>query len=366
MTPMPPFFNSLSMRSFFYASTARITTASIVMVLAGCGSDDSVTQESLSAEPEAVRVGLLTVIAQPFIHRFSTQGNIETDRNTILTAEFAGLIESVEMREGESVRKGDALIRINTDVLDRSMSELQTQLDLAADLFNRQERLWKQSIGSELEFMQARTQLEALEKGMATLLEQRDMAVVRAPFDGILDRCLGKVGEMALPGSPLARVIDLRNLYVRASVSDHYAARVSKDMPAQVIVSDIDTIETRIGRVGQFINPANRTLELTLPLPDGTAFLPNMYASVWLQDVSIDSAKVIPSALIQQDIEGADYVFVAITTDEGLIAAKRFLDVGIGSGNDMLIEGGLEFGDQVVSIGGSRIVEGQRIRAISE
>jgi hypothetical protein len=138
-----------------------------------------------------------------------------------------------------------------------------------------------------------------------------EMAVMRAPFAGVVDRCLAKTGEFAVPGAPLVRIVDLREMYVRASVSDHYAGKVNKGMSAEVIVSGVDTILTNVGRVGQFINPSNRTLEISLPLPQGSKFLPNMYASVWLQDLGLDSAVVLPSALVQQDINGD--LFMSLT-----------------------------------------------------
>ena len=359
------------MPSFF---SLRLTGFLLVLssaVFMSCGSSETaepvVDESAVRTKSKGMAVAVFDVQPEAFSHRFSIQGNVETDMNSILTAEFAGLIEEVMVSEGAQVREGDVLIRINTDVLNRSMAELQSQLDLATELFNRQERLWKQNIGSELDFMQAQNQKITLENSMKTLLEQMDMAMIRAPFDGVLDRCLAKTGEMAMPGSPLARVIDLRNMYVRASVSDQYAGRVSKGMPAEVIVSGVDTLATKIGRVGQFINPANRTLELTLPLPRGSALLPNMYASVWLQDVALDSAVVLPSALIQQDIEGQDYVFVAVSQQDGSVRAeKRSLNVGMGSGDSMLIQGGLLFGDRVVSKGATRIVSGQIIRIIGE
>ena len=132
-------------------------------------------------------------------------------------------------------------------------------------------------------------------------------------------------------------------------------------------MSGVDTLATEVGRVGQFINPANRTLELTLPLPRGSALLPNMFASVWLQDLSLDSAVVVTSSLIQKDIEGQDYVFVAVSQPEGaFVAEKRNLTVGMGSGDSMLIQGGLAFGDRVISKGANRIINGQNIRIIGE
>ncbi|HBP45166.1 MAG TPA: hypothetical protein DD635_04645, partial [Flavobacteriales bacterium] len=137
-------------------------------------------------------------------------------------------------------------------------------------------------------------------------------------------------------------------------------------MPAMVIVTGVDTIETSVGRVGQFINPANRTLEITLSLPEGTSFLPNMFASVWLEDISIDSALVLPSSLVQQDINGDDFVFVAVGEGAERTVEKRLLEIGMSSGDVMMVEGGLSFGQDVISKGASRVVTGQAVSIIEE
>jgi len=333
----------------------------------GCGaSAEPSSDETAPVESRLVNVAVEVLTPQPFTHRFSVQGNVETDRNALLTTEFGGRIESVLVREGAQVNAGAALVKVDTDVIDRSIAELQTQLELAQVVFERQERLWNQDIGSEIEFLQAKTQLESLQRSMATLNEQKDMAVMRAPFDGVVDRCLAKTGEFAVPGAPLVRIVNLRDMKVRAMVSDHYAGRISKGMPATVIVSGVDTIETRVGRVGQFINPANRTLEITLPLPEGTNFLPNMFASVWLEDLNLDSALVLPSSLIQQDINGDEFVFVAEGSGATRTVVKHVLETGMGSGDDLLVTAGLDFGQSIISKGATRVVVGQQVNIIAE
>ena len=335
----------------------------------GCGEAEAPTEATAtSAAAKSVQVGVLPLTPQPFTHRFSVQGNVETDRNALLTSEFGGRIEDVYVREGAQVAMGDPLVKVDTDVIERSMAELKTQLELAEVVFERQQRLWDQEIGSEIEYLQAKTQLESLERSMETLSEQKDMAVMRAPFAGVVDRCLAKTGEFAVPGAPLVRIVNLSDMKVRAMVSDHYAGQINKGMPAMVIVSGVDTIETTVGRVGQFINPANRTLAITLPLPEGTAFLPNMFASVWLEDVNLDSALVLPSSLVQQDINGDDFVFVAAGEGEGAerTVEKRVLEMGMGSGDIMLVERGLSFGQDVISKGATRVVAGQTVSIIQE
>jgi len=343
----------------------------LAVTLTGCGSSETEAGESSESNESAkasglFKVGVTNISPQAFTHRFSVQGNVETDRNALLTTEFGGAIEEVMVREGQQVSEGTPLVRVNTDVMQRSVAELQTQLELAQAVFERQERLWEQNIGSEVEFLQAKTQLESLQRSLQTLEEQMEMAVMRAPFAGVVDRCLAKSGEFAIPGAPLVRIVDLKDMYVRASVSDHYAGKVSKGMPAEVIVSGVDSMRTKVGRVGQFINPANRTLEISLPLPDGNKFLPNMYASVWLQDLSLDSAMVLPSALVQQDINGDEFVYVAEGQGDARIVRKTLIASGMGSGDDLLITSGLSFGDDVISRGANRVVEGQEVNLIAD
>ena len=331
------------------------------LVAAGCGGGEAAPEQAAETRDLRASVTVRKLMPQPFEHRFAVQGNVETDRNALVTAEFSGLVEDILVEEGSRVREGQALIRLNTDMIDRSESELQTQLNLATDLFDRQQRLWNEGIGSEVEFLQLKAQKEALEKSLATLSEQRDMAVVRAPFSGILDRVFTKRGELAAPGVPMARVIDLDGMYVRAMVSDHYAGALHTGMPAMVAVEGVEEVATSIGRVGSFINPANRTIEITIPLPDGSAFLPNMFANVWLQDLALDSAVVLPSSLVQQDVSGRDFVFVV---DGAGTAEKRVIELGVSSGDEVLVERGLAWNEQVVEKGASRIVAGESVRIL--
>ena len=346
---------------------ATLGWASALALVAGCGAqgESEAAATSPTSSPVAgdvMQVSLLRIEAQEFVHAFSVQGNVETDRNATVMPEFSGLIEKLEVREGDRVKSGQILARINSDVLRRSEAELRTQLTLAADLYDRQERLWKQGLGSEVQYLQAKTQKEVLERSLETLQEQMAKAVVRAPFSGVVDRIFVKEGEMAAPGMPFARVIDLRDLFVRADLSDHYIPHVQRGTPATVIVSGIDTVRTRVDRVGSFIQPSNRTIEITLPLPAGSKFLPNMFASVRIEDVRVKEAVVLPSSRIQQDMEGRDYVFVAKGDGPERTVEKRVIQVGLGAGDQMQVLEGLAFGEEIVDQGATRVVDGQSVR----
>ena len=321
----------------------------------GEGADDT-KGESTSL----TRVGLLHVKEAPFTHSFAVQGNVETDRIANVLPEFAGVVTKVLAEEGDQVRAGQELVRLNADVLIKQRAELEIQLDLAKTLFERQERLWNKEIGSEVDYLQARTSVEALERSLATLDEQLDKAVIRAPFDGVLDRVFVNMGEMASPPMPVLRIVDVSDLYVRAAVSDHYAGVVEEGQKVRIEALGLDPVESHIRRVGQFIESANRTIDLTIDLPAGTRALPNMVATVHITDLDLENAVSLPSAIVQQDASGEEYVYV-LQRDT---VAKRVIQTGLLSNGRLLIREGLRPGDQVIERGASRVVEGEKVARI--
>lgn len=334
-----------------------LATATL-FVQCGGPSEDAVEQNAPAVR--LTKVGVQTVQPAPFAHTFAVQGNVETDRIANILAEFPGVVREVLVEEGAQVNKGDALVRIDTDVLARQREELLTQFELAETLFERQERLWNKDIGSEVDFLQAKTSLEGLTRGLATLDEQIDKAVIRAPFSGVLDRVFVNVGEMAAPPMPVVRVVDLSDLYIRASVSDHYAGVVMAGQPVTVEAQGLEPIESKIRRVGQFIEAANRTIDVTIDLPRGTRALPNMVATVHITDLALDSALALPSAVVQQDANGQEYVYII----KGDQATKQTVQTGVMSDGLLLIESGLKAGDRVINRGAARVVDGERVTLI--
>lgn len=325
-----------------------------------CGGPSEDALEQNAPAVRLTKVGVQTVQPAPFAHTFAVQGNVETDRIANILAEFPGVVREVLVEEGAQVNKGDALVRIDTDVLAKQREELLTQFELAETLFERQERLWNKDIGSEVDFLQAKTSLEGLTRGLATLDEQIDKAVIRAPFSGVLDRVFVNVGEMAAPPMPVVRVVDLSDLYIRASVSDHYAGVVMAGQPVTVEAQGLEPIESKIRRVGQFIEAANRTIDVTIDLPRGTRALPNMVATVHITDLALDSALALPSAVVQQDANGQEYVYII----KGDQATKQTVQTGVMSDGLLLIESGLKAGDRVINRGAARVVDGERVTLI--
>ena len=337
-----------------------LAALAISVGLIQCGASDAPDGETPTPEETGAytRVSVRDMEWVPFSHSFAVQGNVETDRVANVLAEFPGVVEEVLRKEGDQVAKGDALVRINTDVLGKQREELLTQLALAQTLLERQERLWGKDIGSEVDLLQAQAGVQSLERSLATLDEQLDQAVIRAPFSGVLDRIFSNVGEMAAPPMPVVRVVDLNDLYVRASVSDHYAGALSEGQEVRVEVRGMEEgLESQIRRVGQYITAANRSIDLTVDLPKGTRMLPNMVATVHITDLALDSALTLPASLVQQDASGQDFVYVV----QDDVAQKRSVVSGMLSEGMLLIESGLNPGDQVIERGATRVISGERV-----
>lgn len=315
----------------------------------------------LTGNEEMVAVSAITLRPQTFEHYFTVQGNIETDKNALVFPETQGVVKTVHVSEGQQVSKGQLLVSLDTELIQRNINEVETNYKLAKDIFERQERLWEQKIGSEVQYLEAKNRKESLEATLATLNRQAGMGMVTAPFAGIVDEVVPKVGEMASPMMHVARVVSLNEMYLKAAVSENYAGSVNEGMLVNVIIPGVDTLKSTIERVGQFINPENRTFEITVALNDAKSLKPNMYAALEINDIRRDSVITLPSSMIQEDFEGRNYVYVLSSSGTAFEVKKTFVNPGPSYQSATLIESGLKAGDMVVDKGSRKVVNGEKV-----
>ncbi len=316
----------------------------------------------IAGDEDLIRVSAFEVKPRSFNHYFTVQGNIETDRNALIYPETQGVVKQVFVREGQRVKKGDALIALDTELIQRNIDEVQTQYALALDIFERQSRLWDQKIGSEVQFLEAKANKERLENSLATLSRQKNMGTVRAPFDGVVDQLNPKIGEMANPAMPVGRVISLENMFVRAQVSENYVGIVQEGMPVEVILPDSDTLTSEVRRVGKFINPENRTFEITLDLDPNANVRPNMYCALRVNDLALDSVVVLRSSMIMQDTDNRDFVYVLEPEGSDYRVRKQNVTSGSSYGDFTWVADGLTPGAMLVDKGARRVVENELVR----
>jgi RND family efflux transporter MFP subunit len=349
-------------------ATLETKRDSLKTALAGITEELTAVEEELARARgtfDVVNVTALEARSSTFNHYFTVQGNIETDRNAQVFPETQGIVQSIRVNEGQQVAQGQTLMTLDTELIRKNIAEVETQYELAKDIFERQERLWEQNIGSEVQYLEAKSNKERLENTLATLNKQVSMGVVKAPFSGVIDQVSLKVGEMASPAMPVARIVSLDEMYVTADVSENYVAAVEEGMRVEVIVPDVDTLASTIRRVGRFIKPENRTFEVTIGLDDHDHLRPNMYCALRINDLSIDSAMVVPASMVQQDTENNEFLYVLRNEGENYIVQKRLVTTGQSYRGNILVLSGIKPGDLIVDKGARRVVDGQEVELFS-
>lgn len=318
----------------------------------------------LSDDFSLLSVTAFTTSAGQYMHYFTVQGNVETDLNAMVFTETQGIVKSILVTEGQQVSKGQALLVLDNALIQRNIDEVETQYRLAKDIYERQARLWDQKIGSEVQFLEAKTNKERLENTISTLKQQLSMSTVRAPFSGMVDKINPRIGEMASPAMPVLRIISLENMYVSAQVSENYLSAVKPSMPVEVLLSSGDTITAEVKRVGRFINPENRTFDLTVDLNETANVRPNMFCALRVNDLALDSVVVIRSSMVQQDTQNREFVYVLEPNEDHYLVRRQLITTGSSYGDFSWISAGLQPGMMLVDKGARRVIEDQAVSLV--
>ena len=331
-------------------------------------------QEIAAADPafgkevrEAQLVTVMPVKQENFEHFVEVRGDVQSEKNVTLSAESMGTVEQVPVTQGQKVNKGQLLVSINSDILRNNISEVKTQLELAKTVYERQKNLWDQKIGTEVQYLQAKANMEAQQNRLATLQSQLAQSQVRAPFAGTIEEVRVRVGESASPGLPLVRLVSLEDMYIKADVSESFIGAFNKGDKVEIYFPSLDkTYETTITAVGQVINPSNRTFSLEARLPNDTDLLrPNLLAVLKVKDFEQENAIVIPTHLIQRDRKG-QYVYVVQEKEDVKEVVKKHIETGLSYNNETLVKSGLSASDVLVNEGFREVSEGVSVRILDE
>lgn len=325
--------------------------------------------DSEQAEPEEMEllpVEIKKMSPEFFARHFEVIGVMEALNDAYISPELNGQIQTIAVERGSRVRKDDLILKLNTDVTEKTMAEVETSLELASRIFAKQEELWEQNIGSELQYLEAKNNMESLEARLATLQQQLEMAHVTAPFSGIIDDIMVKEGELASPGIPMVLLVNLSNMRVSANVSESYLRSVSQGDQVELRFPAYPDVvkKVKVSRLGKVINPQTRTFTLEVEMKNpGEQLKPNMLTSVRIQDYSNEQAMVVPSFLLRQDFNGT-FLFKVAEENGVSKAQKTYVKRGITVQDQTLIEEGLSSGDLVVTKGFNLVSDGTPLRIV--
>lgn len=299
--------------------------------------------------------------ARSFKSFIEIQGTVETKNTATATPRMAGTYTTVYVKEGQTVKAGQLLAKIDNAILRDQIAALKQQMELANTVFEKQKGLWDQKIGTEIQYLQAKNNKEALEKNLTVLETQVDLYNVYAPISGAVERVMAKTGEVAAPGMPLASIVNLGSLKATANVPDVYISHVKMGDAVKVVLPDLSReINARVTFISKLVNPANRTFKIEVAIPTSADIKPNMLSVLNIADINKSNVLVIKQNYIQST-EFGDLVYVAVTEGNKKVAKGRKVKMGVAYNGDVEILEGLQAGDLIITDGYQDLVDGQAI-----
>ena len=319
----------------------------------------------LDSSKKRVFVTVMAVKTSKIKNKISLQSIIKTDQNIVLQPEFTGPISNIKVVEGQSVNKGDVLMIVDDGGLEQSVEFQKEQLKLSKTIFERQSRLWANKIGSEIEYLEAKTAFKTQKSRYSQLDEQLQKSFITAPFDGEIDDIFIELGELVTPGqSPLLRLISTSEMYLEAEVPEKYLKSVSVGTPVEIEIPVLNKkINTKISFIGKHINTVNRTFRVVVKIKKTDSLSPNLISTLHIFDYINNNALIIPTNIISENSDGSEYVY---SVNNNNTAQKIFIKTGNEENGYVEVIEGLKENDIIINEGARLVKEGQAVQIVVE
>ena len=319
----------------------------------------------LDSSKKRVFVTVIPVKTAKIKNKITLQSIIKTNQNIVLQPEFTGPISYIKVVEGQSVNKGDVLMIVDDGGLEQSVEFQKEQLKLSKTIFERQSRLWADKIGSEIEYLEAKTAFKTQKSRYSQLNEQLQKSVITAPFDGEIDDIFIELGELVTPGqSPLLRLISTSEMYLEAEVPEKYLKSVSVGTPVEIEIPVLNKkINTKVSFIGKHINTVNRTFRVVVKIKKTDSLSPNLISTLHIFDYINNNALIIPTNIISENSDGSEYVY---SFNNNNTAQKIFIKTGNEENGYVEVIEGLKENDIIINEGARLVKEGQAVQIVVE
>ena len=326
----------------------------------------------LSKDRNTPLITTITTSEQKFNHFIELQGNVKTKQNVLVYPEMPGILNKVYVKEGQKVIKDEILATIDDGGLSQQLLLLKSNEQLAKTTFERQKRLWDQQIGSEIQYLQAKTSYNSQKNATRQLKKQLGKFTIRAPFSGIIDNVFKEKGTVVAPGpgAEIFRIINLSNMYIETDVPESYISSIKKNKMVEVNFPILGrSYDTSIRQVGNFINPSNRTFRIEVGIPnlDGE-IKPNLTAKLRLNDYSNSNAILIPQSIISENAKGQQFIYVVKDNKEKnqVYAERLVIETGKTNGDFIEVTKNLDANVEVILEGARSVNNGQVVKVINK
>lgn len=323
---------------------------------------EKVAELDPSLQEKSKLVDITAVTQSDFVRYIEIQGAVQADDPVNAVSDMGGRIMDLRVKEGDYVKQGSIIAKLDVETVEKQIAELQTSLDLAKDVYERQERLWSQKIGSEVQYLQAKNSVERLEKSLETLNLQLSKAYVYAPISGAVDMVMMKQGEVTSPGMPIVQLLNTTRLKVKTDLPESHLKVVKRGMKVDLEFPSIDVSTSgTVTLLGRKIDPSNRTLELEIsPRKSSSLLRPNLLAEIKIKELETKEVITMPLEYILQDVDGAEFIYVAEKdAEENFRARKRYVTIGEAADGVVIITEGLSDGESVIFKGSRNVSDGQ-------
>lgn len=321
-----------------------------------------IIKQDPSANPEKAKlVAVQKLGTTDFNHYINLQGTVDAKNIAYaMPRGQGGQVEAVYVTQGQRVKKGQLLLKLNSSIAQQAVDQAQTQVNYLKDIYTRRSNLYKENIGTEVDLNTAKTNYDNAVHALNQAKEQLDFANVYAEMDGVADQVTVHVGEQ-FPSVGIIRIVNTSNLKVTAQVPDNYLDKVKVGSTVKLVFPDInDSITSKISLVGSVIDPNNRTFQIEAPLPSNGLYKPNQLAFVRIMDYAAANTITVPVNTLQTDEQGK-YVLVAANENGKMIARKKHVEVGEMYNDQIQIKSGLSAGDVLITDGYQNLYDGQLI-----
>tara|TARA_B100002051_G_scaffold175523_1_gene166012 strand:+ start:450 stop:1610 length:1161 start_codon:yes stop_codon:yes gene_type:complete len=320
-------------------------------------------------ENEQIQViSKFNVIEKEFTTYVELQANLKSRKNVVILSEFQGTLKNLFVREGQLVKKGELLAEINDSGLKEQLDQMLIQANYTKDNFDRVKRLWEKNIGSEMQFLKAKSDFETSNKMVEQIRDQLSKTKIYAPFDGEIDEIISNLGSNLVPGSPILRVVNLDKIYAEAQVPEKYVSSIELGTEALVFIPLLNKeVTSKIVQSGNFINPNNRTFRVEAPVENQDKRIKqNLNARIKIKNYINLKALVVPLRVIREDASGNPFIYKLVTTDKKdvFLTVKIFVETGANNDEEIEITKGLSIGDIIVLEGANNVEDNQRVRVI--
>ncbi|PIB32945.1 efflux transporter periplasmic adaptor subunit [Gaetbulibacter sp. 5U11] len=325
--------------------------------------------KTLDSTQNTPLITTLTAKEEVFNHVLELQGNVTTKNLLVITPEFSGILTNVYVTEGQNVTKGQVLARIDDGGLSQQLAQLKIQANLAKTTFERQQRLWDQKIGSEIQYLQAKSSYESQQEAINQLQQQINKTTVRAPFNGTIDDVITEKGSVVGAGqTPLMQIVNLDNMYIETDVPESYVSDVTKGKDVTVEFPVLGkSLDTKIRQAGDVINPANRTFKVEIGVPNKDKNIkPNLTARLKINDYTNEKAILVPQSIISENADGEQYVYVVKDKKENGegVVNKIIIKTGKTQGDVIEVLEGIQNGAELILEGARSVKDGQTVKVI--